>query len=88
MRFAASSTRRINYSYECNCHYMDLCDGRCPDRDLRARPDLYFIKKYEKEQRGNERSSGSYQSRSKDFVCGRNLRKDRQDQERCDRCRS
>ena len=44
MRFAASSTRRINYSYECNCHYMDLCHGRCPDRNLRDRTALYLMK--------------------------------------------
>ena len=86
MRFAASSTRRINYSYECNCHYMDLCHGRCPDRNLRDRTALYLIKEYEKEQGSHERSAGRYQSRGEDHVCRRHLRKDRKDQKRRDRC--
>lgn len=58
--FEAPSTRRINYNYEFNCHYMDLCYRRCPDWSLRACPALYFIKKYEKEQRSHERSAGRY----------------------------
>ena len=58
--FGTPSARRINYSYEYDCHYLDLCNSRCPDWDLRARSAFYFIKKHEKEQGSNEGSPGCY----------------------------